>query len=164
MARIPKSAQLQVRVTEAQKSAIQRAAARLGMDMSSFVLAQVLSAPAQQFQEHISACTVPEPRFALAELNTFLSDLSAGELRAAVATPPAASLTSFLANTVAAMVELACQRRGIAVPGWTAEIEPLAEPVFGSSLQSVRLHLLRSSPAPFRRRNLFMDASLGDQV
>jgi hypothetical protein len=68
------------------------------------------------------------------------------------------------ANTIAAMVEFACARRAIALPAWTGEIEPLAEPVFGSALQSLRLYLLKSSPAPFRRRNLFVDATLGSQV
>ena len=164
MAQAPKSAQLQVRVTAAQKSAIQRAAARAGMDMSSYVLARVLSFPATQFQDFVAACTEGDYRFALAELNTLLATLSAGELREAIAVRPTASLSPFLANTVAAMVELACAQRGIAPPAWAGDVQPLPEPAFGSSLQSVRLHLLRSSPAPFRRRNLFIDASLGHQV
>jgi hypothetical protein len=41
---------------------------------------------------------------------------------------------------------------------------PLAEPVFGSDLMSLRLYLLTHSPAPFRRRNIFIDASVGFRV
>ena len=43
-------------------------------------------------------------------------------------------------------------------------IEALSEPEFGSQLQSLRLHLLTHSPPPFRRRNIFIDTSIGGQV
>ncbi|HMI37095.1 MAG TPA: DUF1778 domain-containing protein [Steroidobacteraceae bacterium] len=164
MTQTPKSAQLQIRVTVAQKSAIRRAAARAGMGMSDYVLSRVLSVPAAQFQNAVKDCGGPESRFALAELNALLARLSAGELREAVAEPATVSLTPFLANTIAAMVEFACARRAVAPPAWTRNIEPLDKPVFGSTLQGVRLHLLKSSPAPFRRRNLFIDATVGDRI
>jgi hypothetical protein len=164
MAQTPKTAQLQIRVSAAQKGAIQRAAQRAGMGMSNYVLSRVLSVPATQFQDTVTRCAGHESRFGLAELNALLSTLPAGELREAIAAPPAVSLTPLLANTIAAMVELACARRGIALPVWTVGIEPLPEPAFGSALQGVRLHLLKSSPASFRRRNLFIDATLGDQI
>ena len=107
---------------------------------------------------------VPSPRFALAELNSLLSSFTAGELRDAIAAPLPAGLSSFLGNYIAAMVESACARRAVAVPTWTRSIAPLAEPVFGSELQSLRLHLLTSSPPAFRCRNIFIDATVGDQV
>jgi len=81
-----------------------------------------------------------------------------------VAAAPQVELSPFLANYVAAMIEIACERRAIAVPAWTRRIVPLDEPAFGSTLRSLRLHLLTHSPAPFRRRNIFIDASLGDRV
>jgi len=160
----PKTAQLQIRLSSAQKRAIQRAAARAGMDMSAYVLSRVLSVPARQFQDAVRNCGGGDSRFALAELNTLLSSLSAGELREAIAESPTVTLTPYMSNTIAAMVELACASHSIAPPAWTRDIEPLAEPAFGSALQSVRLHLLKSSPATFRRRNLFVDASLGDRI
>ena len=162
--RTPKTAQLQIRLSIAQKSAIQRAAARAGMDMSAYVLSRVLSVPARAFQDAVRNCAGDEARFALAELNSLLSSLSAGELREAADASPTVALTPYMSNTIAAMVELASARLGIAPPAWTSDIEPLTEPAFGSALQSVRLHLLKSSPAPFRRRNLFIDTSLGDRV
>ena len=165
MSKSSKTAQMQIRVSDYEKTAIQRAAARAGMDMSAYVLARVLSLPAAQFQDCVRGCVdSASPRFALAELNSLLSDLTAGELRDAIATPPPSGLSPFLGNYIAAMVEYACARRGIAVPEWTRSIAPLPEPVFGSELQSLRLYLLTHSPAPFRVRNIFIDSTLGDRV
>jgi len=159
-----KSSQLQIRVTAAQKAAIGRAARRAGLDMSAYVLARLLPAPARRFQELTEACADPsEGRFALAELSSWLASLGGGELQEAVASPPA-RLAPFLANYVAAMVELASAGKGVAPPSWTRAIPPLDEPVFGSALVSLRLHLLTHSPAPFRRRNIFIDSSVGSRV
>jgi hypothetical protein len=163
--KLPKTAQMQIRVSADEKATIQRAAARAGMDMSAYVLAQVLSDPAAQFRDCVKDCAVSaSPRFALAELNSLLSDLTTGELRDAIAAPPPAALTPFLANYIAAMVEYACAIRAIAVPAWTRSIAPLAEPIFGSELLSLRLYLLTHSPPPFRSRNIFIDATVGDRV
>ncbi len=62
------------------------------------------------------------------------------------------------------MVEYACAQRDVAPPAWTRAVAPLTEPVFGSALMSLRLYLLTHSPAPFRRRNIFIDASVGSRV
>ena len=165
MRKPPKTAQVQIRVSADEKIVIQRAAARAGMDMSAYVLAKVLSVPAAQFRDCVAACIGPaSPRFALAELNALLSTLTAGELRDAIMAPPSPGLTPFVANYIAAMVEYACAKRVISVPAWTRSIAPLAEPAFGSDLNSLRLYLLTRSPPPFRGRNIFIDASLGDQV
>jgi hypothetical protein len=160
----PKSVQLQIRVSPAEKAAIQRAARRAGLDMSAYVLARVLPDPARRFQELTEACRDPEgARFALAELNPWLASLGASELQEAVASPPS-GLAPYFANYVAAMVEYAGGRHGVAPPAWTHSIAPLTEPVFGSALMSLRLYLLTHSPAPFRRRNIFIDATVGARV
>ena len=165
MNRPAKLSQLQVRVSEAEKSAIRRAAQQAGMDMSAYVLSRVLPAPAAAFQEAMTALSgATEPSFALAELNSLLSGLTASELRQAIAAEPQAALSPFRANYVAAMCETACNMRGVPVPAWTRRTEPLPEPVFGSALPSLRLYLLTCSPAPFRRRNIFIDSSVGAQV
>jgi len=156
---------MQIRLSAREKAAIRSAAKRAGMDMSAYVLSRVLSVPAMEFRERIEACRgAAAPAFALAELNSLLSRLTAVELADAIAAPPMVTLPPFLANYVAAMVESACEARGVPVPGWTRAVAPLAEPAFGSTLQSLRLHLLTHSPAPFRRRNIFIDSSLGAQV
>lgn len=160
-----KSSQLQVRVTAAEKAAIARLAKAAGQDMSTFVLERVLSRRGERFAALVGACTDErQRRFALAELNTYLAGMDATELAAAIEAPPSEVKSGYVANYVAAMVEVACARRGIAVPAWARAVPPLPEPVFGSQLETLRLHLLTHSPPAFRRRNLFVDATVGDQV
>lgn len=133
--------------------------------MSAYVLSRTLPTTAVRFQACIEACAGPAPPgFGLAELNSLLAGWRAAELRDAIAVPPTSALSPFVANYVAAMVEQACERRSVRVPGWVRAVEPLAEPAFGSTLKSLRLHLLTHSPAPFRRRNIFIDAAVGDRV
>lgn len=63
------------------------------------------------------------------------------------------------------MVELAAHRRDVPPPAWVRDIKPLErEPHFATSLPGLRLHLLRTSPVPFKRRNIFIDSSIGDRV
>jgi hypothetical protein len=160
-----KSAQLQIRVSPAEKAAIERAARRAGLDMSAYVLARVLPQLRSRFGELTDACREPaSERFALAELSSWLGPLGSAELREAVMSPPASGLTPYLENYVAAMVEHACARSAIEPPSWTRSIAPLPEPVFGSTLMSLRLHLLTHSPPPFRKRNIFIDSSVGARV
>lgn len=165
MSRNARSEQLQIRVSPAEKAAIRRGAEHAGLDMSAYVLGRALPAPAMLLQALVEDCAGPAPAsFALAELNTLLSGWTAAELRDAIAAPPAAALTPFLSNHIAAMIEQACERRSVRVPRWVRAIAPLPDPAFGSTLKSLRLHLLTHSPPPFRRRNIFIDASLGDRV
>jgi len=165
MPETPKLSQLQIRVSEDEKSAIRAAAERAGMDMSAYVLSRALSAPEREFQELVRALRGPQgPSFALAEINSLLSKLTTDELREATTSAPAVELSPFLANYVAAMVETACESHGLRVPAWVRSIPALESPAFGSTLQRLRLHLLAHSPAAFRRRNIFIDASLGDRV
>ncbi len=160
-----KKSQLQIRVSKAEKTAIHQAATRAGMDMSAYVLSRVLSAPSVRFHECVAGCAnEASSRFALAELNSLLSELTPGEMIDAVAAPPSVALTPFLANYVAAIVEYGCARCSVAVPGWTRSVAPLEEPAFGTTLQSLRVHLLTHSPPPFRLRNIFIDSSLGQRV
>jgi hypothetical protein len=165
MAKSLKTAQLQIRASKEEKAAIRRAAKRAGMDMSGYVLSRVLPVPAAQFRDCVAACVgTASPSFALAELNSLLSAFTAGELRTATEAPPPPGLTAFVLNYITAMVEYACAKRSVAVPAWTQTVAPLDAPVFGTTLQSLRLHLLTHSPPPFRRRNIFIDATLGDRI
>lgn len=164
MAEQPKLSQLQIRVSRSEKASIQRAAKRAGMDMSSYVLSRLISGPATGFQQCVAAAAAGKVASGLAELNSLLTRLSSFELDLAVANAPAVIVSPFVANYVAAMVELACARREIAVPRWTLKVQPLAEPWFANTSAALRHYLLTSSPAPFRRRNIFIDSSLGSRV
>jgi uncharacterized protein (DUF1778 family) len=161
----PKSAQLQIRVSAAQKAAIQRQAERAGLDMSAYVLSRVLSLPADQFQACVAICVADDKaEFGFTELDAFLRKLSAAHIREALASAPLITMTPYVANFVAALVELACARHEVSAPAWTHSIAPLPKPVFGSALLRSRLHLLSHSPPPFRRRNIFVDSGAGAQV
>jgi len=165
MAQSTKDAQLQIRVSRAEKFAIQRAARSAGMDMSAYVLSRVLTAHSAQFEDRVAACArQATTSYALAELNSFLSNLTAQEFRDAVAHAPQVSLTPFIANYVAAMVEYGSARLSIPAPSWTRDVTALPEPAFGTTLRSLRLYLLTHSPAAFRCRNIFIDATLGARV
>ncbi|HUF46456.1 MAG TPA: hypothetical protein VMM93_01510 [Vicinamibacterales bacterium] len=159
-----KAEQLQIRVTAAQKAALRRQARRAGLGMSAFVLARALPAPRQRFAELVQALVGDDRRFALAELNDLLSSLTARELRAAVEEGEVDALSPLDRNYVAALVELACDRKGLAPPEWVGRIEPLAAPHFAAPFPSLRPHLLRSAPVPFKRRNIFVDSAVGDRV
>ena len=76
----------------------------------------------------------------------------------------AENLSPYIQNYVAAMVETICVRKHIALPEWLQKIEPLDQPVFASDLISLRLYLLTHAPLAFRRRNIFIDATIGDRV
>jgi len=102
-----------------------------------------------------------KPTFVLAELNDLLTEAAGDQLELLEA--PMVS-DAYLANYVAAMVELAAHRREVCPPSWTSNIAPLREPVFAAPWLSLRAHLLLESPVPFRRRNIFIDSSLGARV
>lgn len=133
--------------------------------MSAFVLSRVLSANERKVQDLLSALRdVSVQSFVLAELNDLLAGLGAEELRQAVAAAPPVWLSAELGNYWAAMVEHACAARLIPLPRWTLAIAPLETPMFGSSLESLRLHLLAHSPPAFKRRNIFIDTTIGGRV
>ena len=161
-----KDQQLQIRVTPAEKAAIKVAAARAGMDMSAWMLARVLPPARATFQDIVAAlaATDDKRRYVLADLNDFLSSAGPRELEQAVADAPPAQLDPYVSNYVAAMVETATCRAGLPPPAWAAKIRGLETPVFGTPLAGLRLHLLLHSPPAFRRRNIFIDATIGDRV
>lgn len=99
-----------------------------------------------------------------AEILDLLASLEGGALAAAVREPPSVALTPYWQNYLAATLEHTAAARRMPPPAWTRDVPPLAEPAFGSSLESLRLHLLVNSPPAFVQRNIFIDASVGDRV
>lgn len=160
-----KTQQLQIRVTPEQKSALARLARRAGQDVSSFVLSRALPSAALRCGEILSALAdMDQQRFALAELNDLLTELAPRELAEVTGDADLRGLSPYLRNYVAAMVEHAARQKGVVPPAWVREVPPLEEPHFATPLEGLRLHLLRASPVPFRRRNIFIDSSVGDRV
>jgi uncharacterized protein (DUF1778 family) len=160
-----KNSQLQIRVSAAEKAAIRRAADRAGLDVSTWVLSRLLPPARGQFRELTDALArdPSQRRFTLAAHNDLLTDTPAEAFREAVAEPPD-PLDPWAANYVAAMVETAAHRHQVPPPAWTLAVQPLSRPAFGSPLESLRLHLLLAAPPAFKRRNIFVDSSIGDRV
>ncbi|MBK7952425.1 MAG: DUF1778 domain-containing protein [Deltaproteobacteria bacterium] len=163
-----RSTQLQIRISPAQKRAIQAAARRAGRSVSAWVLGRLLPSGAEELASAIAglgeARSGNERAFAFAEILDLLNRLSREELTMAIEHPPARPLDPYWSNYLAATIEQAAAARNIRVPDWVKAIPPLDEPVFGSSLSSLRLHLLLASPPPFAARNLFIDTALGGRV
>jgi len=133
--------------------------------MSEWVLSRVLPTALETFQALLRELSqAARPGLVLAEIDDLLAPLTGEELVRAVAEPPRVKLTPYWENYLAATIELAAARRRTRPPAWTEDVGPLEAPAFGSSLESLRLHLLTRAPAPFRRRNIFVDSSIGDRV
>ena len=160
-----KTRQLQIRGTPRQKTALKRLARAAGLDVSAYVLARALPSAGLEFAAILARLGDDDDRrYALAELNDFLTALGPAELRDAVGDADLGKLSHFLRNYVAAMVEQVCYQKHVAPPSWAADVEPLERPYFAAPFESLRPHLLRASPVPFKRRNIFVDAAVGDRV
>ena len=162
-----KSQQLQIRVSPQEKAALKRLARSAGQDVSTYVLARVLPEGRGRVGQIVrSMRDGSDNRLVLAELNDLLTPLTPAALSHAVSIEPSGfrGLLPLHQNYVAAMVEHACHRRDVAPPSWVHEVAPIETPYFATRLQSLRLHLIRASPVAFKRRNIFVDSSLGDRV
>ena len=158
-----KSEQLQIRLTADQKASLKRRARAAGQDVSAYVLSRVLPAADLRFEEIVRALDDPtERRHALAALNDLLVELTPLEIQG-LPGDALASLPEWVRCHVAAMVDRAAVKAGTKAPPWVAEVEPLPAPRFATPLRGLRLHLLRASPVAFRRRNIFVDSSVGDR-
>ncbi|MCK6529777.1 hypothetical protein L6R50_20210 [Myxococcota bacterium] len=156
--------QLQIRVTGAEKAALRAASARAGMGMSEWVLARLLPPPATRLISIIRRLQGEDSPAAWAEAIDVLQRLGRLEFRATVDLVDPAGLSPLAANYLAALVEMRADQLGCTPPPWTARIDPLDRPHFGTDLRRLREHLLFHAPVAFRRRNIFVDASVGDRV
>ncbi len=140
-------------------------ALRAGQGLSAFVLARALPPLRVRFQQLVRGLrNDADRRYALAEINDLLEGLSSSEFVDTVCDTDLRGLSDLVANYLAAMVEHAASRKGVAAPQWTQEPAALEEPYFATDLKSLRLGLLLSSPVAFKRRNIFIDATVGDRV
>jgi len=160
-----RSEQLQIRVTPQEKETIRRLADSAGLDLSGYVLGRALPSNRLRFEAVIRALGEGgDHRYALAGLNDLLTGLAPVAFPDAVEQADVTALSPLLCNYVAAMVEQAANDKKVPSPEWVRQIEPLSSPYFATGLRSLRPYLMAVSPVPFRRRNLFVDAALGDRV
>ena len=160
-----KTEQLQIRVSAAQKADLRRRARLAGMDLSSFVLSRALPPERDRLAAILRGLRrASTRRFALAEFHDLLEALPAADFAEALSAFDLEGLSPADRNRVAAMVEHAAARKSAAPPAWTRGVEPPDAPDFATDLPGLRAHLLRASPVAFRRRNLFVDSSIGDRA
>lgn len=157
-----KSDFLQVRISTRDKAALKRAAKAAGMDVSAYVLARALPERRARWDALMAGLADdPKPSFRLSAVHDLLADAAPVDFGEVVGGPPPAATPDWVANTVAAMVEHTAVRLRRSPPAWVLDIAPLATPWFATSLMSLRAHLLVASPVAFRRRNLFVNATVG---
>lgn len=159
-----RSHQLQIRVSETQKEAIRAAARRAGVGMSEWVLARLFPEPAERLTALARRADAGGSHAAWAEIIELLQRRTRVDFQVAVGDVEITGLSPFTANYLAALVEETADRVGEHPPSWTARVAPLATPWFGTELRRLREHLLLNAPVAFRRRNLFVDAGVGDRV
>ena len=160
-----KTEQLQIRVSASQKLAIKKQAERAQMSVSQWVLRKLLPSHGEVVKELIAELAdSSEPDYAFAELLERVDSMGASEFEEVFSELPEAPLSAYWQNYLAATVEHAAVLKNATVPAWTRDIAPLSKPVFGSSLESLKKHLLLNSPPPFSARNIFIDSNLGNRV
>jgi hypothetical protein len=160
-----KTTQLQIRISRSQKQKLRQQARRAGMSVAEWVLSHVFPAKRDEFERLVHALgSASERRFAWANVHDFLARLEAGDIERVLAEPASAKLTAPDDALLAAMIEHAAVLKEARIPGWVARTPPASVPFFASDLKSLRVHLLSVSPPAFRRRNLFVDTSVGGRV
>ena len=159
-----KTTHLQIRVSPAEKRRIREQARRTGMRVSTYVLSRLQPSGDARVPELVRALGRTPDRFGFASLNDALAGLTPAGFAAAVHTVEVDGLSDLAQNYVAAMVEETARRLGVAPPGWTKEAAPLEHPYFAVPFMRLRPHPLRTAPVAYKRRNLFVDATVGDRV
>ena len=163
--RTTKTAQIQIRVTAAEKAELVRRARAAGLDLTAWMMSRLAPPLSARFAALCrELATTDRPAYVLAELNELLAALGSAEFESAVEPPPRGRLDEVRANQLAAMVETTAARLGRRPPPWVHEVPPLRIPWFSTDLTSLRLHLLVTSRPCFRRRNLFVDSTIGDRA
>jgi hypothetical protein len=90
---------------------------------------------------------------------------TAEERTALVCDPPESTGRPETDAYLAALAESLCREYALRPPAWTEQQQfYLKRPWFAGGLESLKGILLAESPAPFRRRNLFVSANALDRV
>lgn len=160
-----KTEQLQIRVSPAQKARLKGLARRAGQDLSAYVLSKVLPDDGERIARQIDRLKSEVDRsYALSVLHDWLMNASEAEFTSISERLDVSGLEPLWQNYVAALFEQAAVRNSVPPPAWVASVRPLKEPWFAVPFASLRLHLIKSAPVAFKRRNIFVDTGLGSRV
>lgn len=156
---MPKTAQLQIRISPSEKATLKRLAGEAGVSVSEYVLSKALPTLRVEFEAAVNGLPGASDRGrALEELARLLADLPDADFAEATGGAAPRHLPPVLQNYAAALVEREAARRGVAAPEWTREVEPLTRPHFAQDLRSLRPHLMRVTPPTFKVRRVFVAA------
>jgi hypothetical protein len=151
-----RTSQLQIRVSLEQKAALKRLAAAAGQNVSQYVLARSLPRSQDAIARGLDELRRGgDSRSGLAAVASALAGLGPEDLETSLASWSAVGMTPLTQNRLAALVEDLSSTRGIDPPLWVEAVPPLQRPHFRWSLDSLRSYQLRSTPAAYKRRNLF---------
>ena len=160
-----KTAQLQIRVSPAQKARLKGLARRAGQDVSAYVLAKLLPDDGERIDRQIERLKSEADRsYALSVLHDWLMNASETEFVSISERLDVSGLEPLWQNYVAALFEQAAVRNSAPPPDWVRSVRPLKKPWFAVPFASLRPHLIRSAPVAFKRRNIFVDTGLGSRV
>ena len=162
-----KTLQLQIRISSSQKAIIQHSARRAKMGMSQWILERALPQNQIRFHQLLKELKNSKNRdksYVLAEIHDLFQTLTTNELKRILKEPPQVRLSPYWENYIAAMIEFVANQKSFQTPCWVTEIKALDKPHFVSEFISLRLYLLTHSPPCFRRRNIYIDSSIGQRV
>lgn len=94
----------------------------------------------------------------------FLTPLSRQDFQDLFANEPAWSLSDFKENYLVGLIERVAQNLNIPAPNWALDVNPLADPYFPEEHPKLRVYLMLHGDPIFRRRNIFIDSSIGGRV
>ena len=133
--------------------------------MSSWVLSKISNNQSKEFLRVVEKLVSSKKQsYIYAEIHDLLMKCGNNIFNKTIESSPTVELNSFQINYVAAMVEYRAMQLNEKIPAWCSEITTLDTPYFGSSLKSLNLYLLLNSPLAFRKRNIFIDSSVGQRV
>ncbi len=156
---------LQIRLSSKQKEIIRGAAKNAKTDMSSWVLAKIINNQSEEFLKVVEKLVSSQKQsYNYAEIHDLLMKLDNNVFSKTVEFSPTKELNSFQLNYIAAMVEQRAMQLSEKAPSWCSDIKSLEAPCFGTSLKSLNLYLLLNSPLAFRKRNIFIDSTVGQRV
>ena len=158
-----KSEQIQIRISSADKERLLKLAQNEGLSLSAWLIKNALFFPTDFKTICMELNTAKDRSYVLAKLNQFLMAIPETRWNESLSSFPA-NIDDEDAAYLASMVEQAAKILALPIPQWTKNISPSEDPIFGSETASLRLYLLINAPAPFKQRNIFIDASVGDQV
>lgn len=167
-----KNKQLQIRVTNEEKKLIEKMAKNAGLDVSRWILNKAIPEQRKQFEEILLSLEneryplTSDAKFNIAKLNDLLSGLTSVDFSKLFLDLNIFryQINEYLLNYITAMIETRAKQLNLLAPNWVKEVKPLTSPVFVEKLKSLRLYLLLNSPYEFRKRNIFIDSSVGARV